>query len=136
MLLSRLSDHAARAGAKHSFCLLLQVQQHCQHLEKMLVGQELPVPQREQPRSRMTTTPAQPSATYPMPASKPSPRSSQGTTNCMKQGDILCPTAAPAPTPRLEPAHRDLEECWGRAAGCLPRLAHIWEERVEGKCIQ
>ncbi|XP_015724412.1 uncharacterized protein LOC107316904 [Coturnix japonica] len=53
------------------------VQQRCQHLERMLWGRELAVPQREQPRSRMTTIPAQPPATYPMPAGKPGPRSSQ-----------------------------------------------------------
>ncbi|XP_021254271.1 uncharacterized protein LOC110399605 [Numida meleagris] len=53
------------------------VQQRCWHLERMLWDQVLAVPQREQPWNRMTATPAQPSATCPIPAGKPSPRSSQ-----------------------------------------------------------
>lgn len=58
---------------------LLQVQQHCQDLERVLRGQALPTSQRTRLRSRMATITArrraQPSATCSTAAT--SPRSSQ-----------------------------------------------------------
>lgn len=54
---------------------LLQVQQHCQDLERALRGQALPTSQRTRLRSRMATIAAprrtQPSATCPKAAASP-----------------------------------------------------------------